>query len=399
MRFIKALISAALAGTLLLTGCAENENNSQSGTDNSISENSSPEDNNMNTELSFIPDENNVKLIGRTTEYDNIRWISLSASGIEFTFSGTKCDITVVGDNMISNPEKQARFAVYINGEKTLDEMVTNPEQVYSVYSSEAAAETTVKLLKLSEAAESTMGISKITTDGEIKPTAEKALKLEFIGDSITCGYGVDDEDKDHHFKTSTEDATRAYAYKTAMALDADYSLFSFSGNGIISGYSENGQKVTSQRVPDVYEKIGKSWGNYNDFNIQDVDWDFGKFVPDFVIINLGTNDASYTKGDKEKVMDYIDSYAEFLKVVREKNPDAHIICSLGVMGADLMVGVKKAAEKYTEETGDSNISTFRFTQQNGDVNGLAADWHPTAKTHDIAAAELTEYLKSLINA
>lgn len=115
------------------------------------------------------------------------------------------------------------------------------------------------------------------------------------------------------------------------------------------------------------------------------------------MVINLGTNDASYTKGDKEKVLEYADAYAEFLKVVREKNPNAHIICSLGVMGADLMVGVKKAAEKYTEETGDANISTFQFKTQDGNANGYAADWHPTAKTHDIAAAELTEYIKSLM--
>ena len=54
-------------------------------------------------------------------------------------------------------------------------------------------------------------------------------------------------------------------------------------------------------------------------------------------------------------------------------------------------------AAKYTEETGDTNISTFQFKTQDGNANGYAADWHPTAKTHDIAAAELTEYIKSLM--
>ena len=54
-------------------------------------------------------------------------------------------------------------------------------------------------------------------------------------------------------------------------------------------------------------------------------------------------------------------------------------------------------AAKYTEETGDTNISTFQFKTQDGSANGYAADWHPTAKTHDIAAAELTEYIKSLM--
>ena len=354
MEITKSLISAATAIIMLLTGCATKPEQSGSpaeGGDTNITEETTME----LTQKTFAADEQHVKLIGRTGEAEGIRWLALSASGVEFTFTGTSAAFTIVGDNMITNAEKQPRYAVYINGEQTMDNLVDSAEATVTVFTADEAQETTVKLLKLSEAQESTMGIKDISIPsvGEAKPTAEKELKIEFIGDSITCGYGVDDEDRDHHFKCSTEDATKAYAFKTAQALDADYSLVSYSGNGIISGYSNDGKKVESQQVPPVYTKFAKSWGNYNGiFNVSDLDWDFSKFQPDFVVINLGTNDASYTKGDKEKVLEYADAYAEFLKVVREKNPNAHIICSLGVMGADLMVGVKKAAEKYTEETG-----------------------------------------------
>lgn len=395
MKHLRAFFTVFTAA-LLLTGCTATENSAGASGDAAID---TPEDDMTLTDKTFAADEANVKLIGRTAEEEGIRWLALSASGFEFTFTGTKASFTVIGDNMCTNPEKQARFAVYINGEKTMDELVDSEEKEYTVFTADEAAETTVKLLKLSEAQESMMGIKSInvTSSDDIKPTAEKALKIEFIGDSITCGYGIDDEVKEHHFKTSTEDATKAYAFKTAMALDADYSLFSFSGNGIISGYTDNGNKVPSQLVPPIYDKVGKSWGNYNYFSVRDVEWDFSKFQPDYVVINLGTNDASYTGGDKERVIEYIDAYAEFLKVVREKNPDAHIICSLGVMDTRLVGGVNKAAEKYTEETGDTNVSTFTFTLQDGNKNGYAADWHPTEASQDIAAAELTEYMKTLI--
>lgn len=397
MRKMNSLIGIAMSVVIMLTGCSSNTG-IPAPADSSAAQ--TTEDNTMElTQKTFAADEEHVKLIGRTAENEGIRLLALSASGVEFTFNGTSAEFTLVGDNMVSNVEKQPRYAVYINGERTEDGLVDSAEKKITVFTSEEPAETTVKLLKLSEAQESTMGIKDITVTsvGDIQPTGEKALKIEFIGDSITCGYGVDDEDRDHHFKTSTEDATKAYAFKTAMALDADYSLVSYSGNGIISGYSNDGKKVESQQVPPVYEKFAKSWGNYDGFNVQDLDWDFSKFQPDFVVINLGTNDASYTKGDKEKVLEYADAYAEFLKTVREKNPKAHIICSLGVMGADLMIGVKKAAEKYTEETGDTNISTFQFKTQDGNKNGYAADWHPTAASHDIAAAELTEYIRTLM--
>lgn len=392
---------------MLLTGCvsaspSESTDNGSSIADNTPADNDTTSEDDMTlSEKTFAANEENVKLIGRTGEYDGIRWLGLSATGVEFTFTGTSVSFTLVGDSMYSNPEKTPRFAVYINGERTVDDIVDASEKTVEVFKSDEAALTTVKLLKLSEAQESTMGIKSIdvTSIGGLTPTAEKDLKIEFIGDSITCGYGVDDPDKDHHFKTTTEDATKAYAFKTAMALDADYSLVSYSGNGIVSGYTDNGNKQTSQLVPDVYDKLGKSWGNWNEFNIQDLDWDFSKFQPQYVVINLGTNDASYTGSDKERVIEYADGYTEFLKTVREKNPDAHIVCALGVMGATLYKnGVERAVAQYTEQTGDTNVSTLQLTQQDGNKNGYAADWHPTEASQDIAAAEMTEYLKSLIN-
>ena len=87
-----------------------------------------------------------------------------------------------------------------------------------------------------------------------------------------------------------------------------------------------------------------------------------------------------------------------FLLVVREKNPDAHIVCALGVMGSSLYKnGIQRAVTEYTEETGDSNVSTLLMTQQDGNTNGYAADWHPTEASQDIAANEMTDYIKSLI--
>lgn len=386
---IKKIMALLMAGAMLagLAGCAEKEPKIN---EDVLSVNSS------------VMNEKNVKPLGRTEFVDDMLWLAYSGSGAEFSFNGSSCKVTMLGDDNIMSEDFDSlpRIAIYLDGERVVEKVLDKTEETFSVLEGDIVGEHTVRIVKLSETGNSTCAVKCVETNsyGRIKATEEKEHSIEFIGDSITCGYGVDDEDRDHHFKCSTEDATKAYAFKTAQALDADYSLVSYSGNGIISGYTNDGKKVESQQVPPVYTKFAKSWGNYNGiFNVSDLDWDFSKFQPDFVVINLGTNDASYTKGDKEKVLEYADAYAEFLKVVREKNPNAHIICSLGVMGADLMVGVKKAAEKYTEETGDTNISTFQFKTQDGNANGYAADWHPTAKTHDIAAAELTEYIKSLM--
>lgn len=393
MEITKSLISAATAIIMLLTGCATKPEQSGSpaeGGDTNITE----ETNMELSQKTFAADEQHVKLIGRTGEAEGIRWLALSASGVEFTFTGTSAAFTIVGDNMITNAEKQPRYAVYINGEQTMDNLVDSAEATVTVFTADEAQETTVKLLKLSEAQESTMGIKdiSITSVGEAKPTAEKELKIEFIGDSITCGYGVDSE-IGKPFSTRTEDCTKAYAYKTAELLGCDYSLVSKSGHGIISGYSGDGTKQTWGVMPDYYESFGSGSGAFQGESPDSVKWDFKSRKQDVVVINLGTNDYSYTGKDEAKCEEYKLAYIEFVKRVRKLNPDAKIICALGIMGDELYPTVEAVVEEYKADTKDENIAAFHFKPQSAD-DGYGADWHPSAATHEKAAAELAEFIK-----
>lgn len=350
------------------------------------------------TEKTFFPYGTIVKHIGRTLIENDTLWLAHSASGIEFSFRGSKASMVIVGDNTVYGDENsQARFAVYVNGDRTLDEMVTEEEKSYEIFSSDVSEDVTIRVVKLSESGNSAFGIKDITvvSEGAVLPTPEKDVKIEFIGDSLTCAYGVDDEVKEHHFSTKTEDATKSFAYKTAQMLGADYSMVCFSGHGIISGYT-SGKKNTFQLVQPIYEQFTNT-SSAKDFCTIDTPWDFTKFVPDYIVINLGTNDNSYTKSVKERKDEFAVEYAEFLKMVRKDNPGAHIICTLGLSGDELYSSIKDAVAMYSAETGDTNLSTFRFSPQDIGKNGAAADWHPTEKSHEIAAHELTGYIRELI--
>lgn len=350
----------------------------------------------MNT---FTPNWNNVKPLGRTKPLEDSLWLCFSGSGAEFTAECTRLAITMAGDSNVNDKSNQTRIAIEVNGQRVVDDMLDAAEKTYTVWESEAAQPITVRVIKLSETAMSTCGIKAIVTDAAtIRPTAKKARAIEFIGDSITCGYGVDDEDANHPFSTTTEDVTRAYAYKTAQALDADYSMVSISGYGIISGYTGTGEsKVTSQLIPTYYEKLGFSYGSYQGETPANVAWDFSAYTPDLIVVNLGTNDDSYTGTDPERQEDYRASYTEFLKVIRRNNPDATILCTLGIMGDRLYPQVKNAVAAYTEETGDTNIGCLKFDVQSP-ADGYAADWHPTAATHDKAAEKLIKRIQQLMS-
>lgn len=379
-RILPILLSFALMLTLI--GCDSSK---------------SPEANETMTPIEriLIADKNHVKTIGRTyLDENDVRWLVQSASGIEFVTQSTSLEITFVGDNSASRNDLDgmARFAVYVNGERVADKMMDEPEKVLSL--TLGGGESIVRVLKLSESANSIVGIKsiKVSDTKDPSPTPENPLKIEFIGDSITCGYGVDDEDRNHNFSTTTEDATKAYAYKTAELLGADYSLVSYSGHGIISAYTGDGSINTSGLVPKIYTQLGKMWDTSNDPDVNSIDWSFKEFEPDIVVINLGTNDSSYVKGDADKARAYSDEYKVFLELVRKKNPDAHIVCTLGIMGADLYPAIETAVSEYTAESGDKNISCVKLGQIRGD-EGYAADWHPTEATHTRASREMAAHL------
>lgn len=339
-----------------------------------------------------------VKLLGRVMPLENTLWMALSGTGAEFSVTGKSVRVTLVADDTWNGvPENRARVAVYVDEERVEDVLLSQPETVVTAFSSEEKETHVIRVIKLSESAMSTCGIAKIEIDGEIGPTEPKDKRIEFIGDSITCGYGVDDEDRDHHFATGTEDVTKAYAYLTAQAMDVDYSMVSFSGYGIVSGYTGTGEKMGHQLVPDYYEKFGFSYGTYKEkYKPQDSVWDFSKRQPDLIVINLGTNDMSYVLDKEDRREEYITGYLAFLKTVRRCNAKARILCVLGLMGEALCPAVEETVERYKKETGDTRISYMGFSDQLPE-DGYVADWHPTERTHTKAADKLTGEIKRVM--
>ena len=388
-RILSAVCAAALCLTLFAS-CADKDGSSNSS-----------EDSKMNG-LTVFNDEN-VKRVGRTyLADDGVLWLALSGSGAEFSYTGKKLDITIKGDSIAQsgNDGNRARVAVYVDGERTADAMIDAPEVTLNAFESSEEKTVNVQVIKLSECAMSCCGIMPLQLgEGEsIAPAEAKERRIEFIGDSITCGYGVDDEVKEHSFQTKTEDVTKAYAYKTAMALDADYSMFSVSGYGIISGYTTGNTPVTAQTIPQYYNSLGFSYGSFDGKTPQSLDWDFESFKPQVVVINLGTNDASYTKSNKNGKDEYKQGYIDFLKQVREKNPDAEIFCTLGIMDNTLVKTMAEAMKEYMDTTGDQKIHAVQYDLQDGNADGYAADWHPTEATHEKASAKLTEEIKKVMN-
>ncbi len=342
--------------------------------------------------VEYVPDDLNVKPLGRTTYKDEIRKFSYSGSGVEFFCKGEYVTVTICGyQTMYQNDNQKARYAVYLNGRLFEEKSVTGETEQITVDISPYKNGVSFKIVKLSEAQFSSMGVGKIGIYGEytIAPAKESDLKIEFIGDSITCGYGLDEENQYGYFSTKTENFLKTYAYLTASELRADYSVVAFSGYGVYSGFT-SGKRNSDDVIFKYYERtdLVPFEENY---------WDFNSAENNLVVINLGTNDASYCGGSAYGREIFKNEYITLLKLVREKNPSAYILCILGDMNNSMYTSIEKAVSEYSAETYDYDVSasTISFDMGNTDI---VVDGHPGKAANEKASKELINIIRDLID-
>ncbi len=335
----------------------------------------------------FNATDKKIKTEGRTLADGTVRYLGWSGSSITFAFKGKKAVATLVSDAGAYGDTQLAQMQVFVNGEAGKRFRLEEKEEKVTLYESAEEKTVTIKLMKLSEAAFSYCGIKEIETDSEelLAVTEEKSMKIEIIGDSITCGYGVEAESELVNFTTDTENPTKSYSLLLARALDAEVNLVCWSGNGLTSHYvaPEVEEPRLEMLMPELYD--------YTDLSLskrlfkeesQWEKWNFEGFKPQMIFINLGTNDCSWCREIADRNDNFKKVYVEFLKNIRSHNAEAKIFCMLGMMDTRLNTVVSAAVEAYRKESGDENVTWLELPLQTPAVDGYGADYHPSPSTH-----------------
>lgn len=210
-------------------------------------------------------------------------------------------------------------------------------------------------------------------------------LKLEFIGNSITCGYGNEAPDKSYPFADSTENHYFTYAALAARALNAQEMAVARSGIGVYRNYAGKDKPNTMTK-----------WYDYTCLLDSTQKWDFKQYRPDVICINLGTNDLS-TKGYDIKV--YEQYYLAFVRHLHEVQPQAKIVALTGTMLSGTPLKEQKVAlDNVGKIVKAEGVEYYRFDMSTQDGSlGYGASWHPSMKQHEKMAAELIPFLRSII--
>ena len=224
--------------------------------------------------------------------------------------------------------------------------------------------------------------------------------KIEFIGNSITCGYGNEGLKKEEGFDYATENHYYSYASITARNLQAQHWVVARSGIGAYRNYDGPKTGNPDSNMPVQYEYTGYAWKPElrKEPTFLQEKWDFNRYQPDVVCINLGTNDLSTPNYDLSLLKQ---GYQKLLKMVRQHNPKAKIVFLTGSMlyHQELQLA-KQLLDEVTAEAqkaGDKEVYRFDMAPINGNKY-YGNDWHPNIYQDEKMAGELTAYLLKLMN-
>lgn len=210
-------------------------------------------------------------------------------------------------------------------------------------------------------------------------------LKLEFIGNSITCGYGNEAPDKSYPFADSTENHYFTYAALTARALNAQEVSVARSGIGVYRNYAGKDKPNTMTK-----------WYDYTCILDSTQLWDFKQYRPDVICVNLGTNDLS-TKGYDIKT--YEEYYLAFIRHLHAVQPQAKIVALTGSMLAGKPLQEQKVAlDNVGNIVNAEGVEYYHFDMSTQDGSlGYGASWHPSMKQHEKMASELIPFLRQIL--
>jgi xylan 1,4-beta-xylosidase len=318
--------------------------------------------------------------------------VEFGAPGVTFfiEFRGTGVDAEL--ETTTAGPHDHDWFTVVVDGAEPVRFRADPGRRWYALADDLAPGEHTLALSKATEGQNGHDRLVAVRTGELLEAEPLPARRLEFIGNSITAGYGLDAREiacDDGTWYDQTH-AWLAYGPRLARRLDAQWMLTAVSGMGMHRNWNSPGPVM-----PDVYEDV------YLEYDVDITPWSFDRYTPDLVLIALGTNDFSRGGGEEPRPdLDgeaFVDDYTGFVGTVRDRYPDARILLvdspTLAPTEKTLLSGYLRQVVERRAAAGDGGIDTFSYEGR----YASGCDGHPDLEEHVAMADELEPAIRALM--
>jgi lysophospholipase L1-like esterase len=290
-----------------------------------------------------------------------------SASSMQARFTGTSVSAAIGGANNY--------FAAVVDG--TLGPViVTDAGTSYPVATGLSPGTHEVTLVRRDEAFDEPsqlLGFTFGAGGALLPPPVTPNRRIEVIGDSISAGYGVECTNASQHFSQTTENAYDAYGPVTSRAVSADLHLIAWSGKGLY----QNDDGTMTETMPILWLRTIPTDATSM--------WNFASWIPDAVVINLGTND--YAVSGPDPTANFTTAYLAFVAQIRTVYPKAQLFLSVGPMLSGTHFteaeGAIESVIASRKTAGDTALSLVVFPTQDcgSDGSGCGCDYHPNVAT------------------
>lgn len=307
-------------------------------------------------------DDPNILYLGRwETLADGKTRCAYFESGLELCFTGTSVAVHLGGT-------ASSGFVYSLDGQPYKD-MITGPGR-YTIAKDLAPGEHHLKLYSRFESARPQFSGFVLDAGATVLPVEDRP-KIEFIGDSITVGWIGSDFIRYGNLSSS-------YALKAGELLGFSHNTVAFGGIGLMPGGSTDTIGMAQRYYLTREYKAGEDAPA----------WDTRKYTPDYIVINLGTNDggtASY----------FQEGYIAFLESLRNSYPDATLF-AMAPFGEKYRQDIQAAVEARRSK-GDEAVA-FIDTKGWIDVATQTTDGvHLTMEAQEQAAQRLAAWISSYI--
>ncbi|MDB5013936.1 MAG: electron transport complex, RnfABCDGE type, subunit [Daejeonella sp.] len=332
-------------------------------------------------QLKVNPSSKSLHYMGRIIhEDDSAAILSWPGSSVTIKFRGTGLKAT------LKDEKNQNYYYIIVDG-KTFPLKPTTDKKEYLLASNLQYGLHTVQLFKKTEWewGKTWFYGFEIIDGTKLKTVKAPKRRIEFYGNSITCGYGALDYSGKDSGAPEFEDNYISYDAITARHFNADYNCIAKSGIGVLVSW---------------FPLIMSEMYDRSDATSPDLKWDFNKYKPQIVVINLFQNDSwivekkdhpefKHRFGEAKPSIDtIIEHYQNLVKNIRGKYPKAHIICALGNMDATQKGSPwPEYIESAVRNLKDDKIYTHFFPYKN-------TPGHPKVEEQKVMADDLIAFIE-----
>jgi len=331
-----------------------------------------------------IPANNaNIEYAGRVDFTDPLApRFSYSGVSVRARFQGTAVSASLQNDGT-SNI-----YNVIVDGVVTQRITPSNGDQTVALASGLTDTAHEIELYKLTE---STYGKTKfrgfVVDAGKtlVPLTTPRGRVIEFIGDSITCGSGIEGASNSTQTNTN-QNHYLSYAAITSRNFNARHIVAARSGVGLYANYSAN---------PTGLESPNNMKNQYRRMHWNDATPPYGNSpTTDRTCANLGTNDFSV--GVNEAAFEQ--AYHDFIDILQTKNPGADIVCLVGPMLSGYNLNhIRPIVQRVaTTANAENNGRVFYFEMSQQGALGTGSQNHPNVPQHALNAQELTTFISGI---